>query len=64
MNDAHLLGEIGEVMAGTLPGRLSDNDVTAYKSLGSVVQDVACAWTLYKAAREGGRSFGAQAVEL
>jgi ornithine cyclodeaminase len=64
VDDAHLLGEIGEVMARTLPGRLSDGDVTAYKSLGSVVQDIACAWTLYRAARDGGAAFGAQVVEL
>jgi ornithine cyclodeaminase len=41
--DAHVLGEIGEVMAGTLPGRLGAADVTAYKSLGSIVQDLAAA---------------------
>jgi ornithine cyclodeaminase len=39
----HLLGEIGEVMAGTLAGRTSDADVTIYKSLGSIVQDLASA---------------------
>jgi ornithine cyclodeaminase/alanine dehydrogenase-like protein (mu-crystallin family) len=39
----HLLGEIGEVFAGTLPGRLSETDVTIYKSLGNVVQDLASA---------------------
>jgi ornithine cyclodeaminase len=39
----HLLGEIGEVMAGTLAGRTSGTDVTIYKSLGSIVQDLASA---------------------
>jgi ornithine cyclodeaminase len=39
----HLLGEIGEVFAGTLAGRVSDGDVTIYKSLGSIVQDLASA---------------------
>jgi ornithine cyclodeaminase len=43
VGDDHLLGEIGEVMAGTLPGRLTDADVTLYKSLGSIVQDLAAA---------------------
>ena len=42
-DDAHVLGEIGEVMAGTLPGRRSEADVTLYKSLGSIVQDLAAA---------------------
>ena len=41
IGDDHLLGEIGEVMAGTLAGRRSDADVTIYKSLGSIVQDLA-----------------------
>lgn len=39
----HLLGEIGQVMAGTLPGRVAEGDVTIYKSLGSIVQDLAAA---------------------
>ena len=39
----HLLGEIGEVFAGTLPGRTAESDVTIYKSLGSIVQDLASA---------------------
>lgn len=64
VDDAHVLGEIGEVMAGTLPGRISHADVTVYKSLGSIVQDLACAWSLYQAARDRGAAFGAQTVEL
>lgn len=43
IGEAHLLGEIGEVMAGTLPGRTSGAEVTIYKSLGSIVQDLAAA---------------------
>jgi ornithine cyclodeaminase/alanine dehydrogenase-like protein (mu-crystallin family) len=39
----HLLGEIGAVFAGTLPGRTGEADVTIYKSLGSIVQDLAAA---------------------
>jgi len=39
----HLLGEIGEVFAGTLPGRTGAAGVTIYKSLGSIVQDLAAA---------------------
>ncbi|MEA3050695.1 MAG: hypothetical protein QOG84_2531 [Sphingomonadales bacterium] len=59
VGEDHLLGEIGEVMAGTLPGRLSASDVTLYKSLGSIVQDLAaCAWLVEKARAEG---FGVRA---
>ena len=43
VGDDHVLGEIGEVMAGTLPGRRDPGDVTIYKSLGSIVQDLASA---------------------
>ena len=43
VDDHHVLGEIGEVFAGTLAGRTSGEDVTLYKSLGSIVQDLACA---------------------
>jgi ornithine cyclodeaminase len=43
VGEEHLLGEIGEVMAGTLPGRRAPDDVTIYKSLGSIVQDLAAA---------------------
>jgi ornithine cyclodeaminase/alanine dehydrogenase-like protein (mu-crystallin family) len=58
VGEDHLLGEIGEVMAGTLVGRNSDADVTLYKSLGSIVQDLAaCAWLVEKAQAEG---FGIQ----
>lgn len=43
VDDAHVVGEIGEIFAGTLPGRQSADQVTAYKSLGSIVQDLAAA---------------------
>lgn len=43
IGDDHVLGEIGAVFAGTLPGRVTPTDVTLYKSLGSIVQDLACA---------------------
>ena len=59
VDDAHVLGEIGEVFAGAIPGRVSAADVTIYKSLGSIVQDLACGWDLYLRARAEG--FGTEA---
>lgn len=47
IDDDHILGEIGEVFAGTLTGRCEANDITLYKSLGSIVQDLASGWWLY-----------------
>ncbi len=51
VGDDHILGEIGEVMAGTMQGRLSPGDVTIYKSLGSIVQDLACGWLIVSLAQ-------------
>ncbi|SMF78140.1 ornithine cyclodeaminase family protein [Allosphingosinicella indica] len=50
----HLLGEIGDVMDGRLAGRVGEEDVTIYKSLGHVVQDLASAWHVYRAALAAG----------
>lgn len=47
IGDGHVVGEIGQVLAGTIPGRQSADQVTVYKSLGHVVQDLATAWALY-----------------
>jgi ornithine cyclodeaminase len=35
-----IVGEIGEVAAGTVPGRTGDTQITLYKSLGVVAQDL------------------------
>ena len=50
VTDAHVVGEIGEVLAGRLAGRENAAQVTAYKSLGHIVQDLACGWALYSEA--------------
>jgi ornithine cyclodeaminase len=43
----HLVGEIGEVLLGRIPGRRTQEEITVYKSLGHIVQDLATAWALY-----------------
>jgi ornithine cyclodeaminase/alanine dehydrogenase-like protein (mu-crystallin family) len=43
IKDNHIVGEIGEVLLGTKAGRTSDTDVTVYKSLGHIVQDLVAA---------------------
>jgi alanine dehydrogenase len=50
----HVRAEIGEVVAGTAPGRASGEEVTLYKSVGVAVQDAAAAALVLSAAREGG----------
>lgn len=43
VDDSHVVGEIGEVLAGRIRGREDDRQVTMYKSLGHVAQDLAAA---------------------
>jgi len=54
VTEAHLLGEIGEVLSGRLPGRESPDDITLYKSLGVTSQDLSAAQVVYSAALEQG----------
>jgi ornithine cyclodeaminase/alanine dehydrogenase-like protein (mu-crystallin family) len=48
IDDSHIVGEIGQVLAGEIEGRRSAEEITVYKSLGHVVQDLATAWALYR----------------
>ncbi len=47
IGDDHIIAEIGQVLAGDIEGRRSLDEITVYKSLGHVVQDLASAWALY-----------------
>jgi ornithine cyclodeaminase/alanine dehydrogenase-like protein (mu-crystallin family) len=47
VGDDHIVAEIGQVLAGDVEGRRSVDEITVYKSLGHVVQDLASAWALY-----------------
>ena len=52
--DANTITEVGEVLAGTKPGRTSDRDITIYKSTGHAVEDAATARLVYdRALAEG-----------
>ena len=54
VTDAHIVGEIGEVLVGTVPGRRSPSEVTLFKSLGLAVEDVASAHRIHANALAGG----------
>ncbi|MEH3158361.1 MAG: ornithine cyclodeaminase family protein [Sphingomonas taxi] len=41
VGDDHIAAEIGAVIAGTVPGRTHADEITVYKSLGHIVQDLA-----------------------
>jgi ornithine cyclodeaminase/alanine dehydrogenase-like protein (mu-crystallin family) len=47
IGDTHILAEIGQVLAGKAEGRRSSDEITIYKSLGHIVQDLASGWWLY-----------------
>lgn len=52
--DWDLLPELGEVVAGHISGRRSDDDITIFESQGLGLQDVAVAAHIYERARERG----------
>lgn len=54
ISENHVHGEIGEVIAGTKPGRMSASEVTLYKSVGIAIQDVATANLVYRKALKRG----------
>jgi ornithine cyclodeaminase/alanine dehydrogenase-like protein (mu-crystallin family) len=47
IGDDHIVAEIGQVLAGEIVGRRSVDEITVYKSLGHIVQDLSTAWALY-----------------
>ena len=51
---SHLVGEIGEVVNGTLAGRRSAEEITLFESQGLAVEDVAAASVAFERARELG----------
>jgi ornithine cyclodeaminase len=55
IDETHVLGEIGEVMSGAKPGRATAADITLYKSLGAIAQDLFCGWYVYRRALAEGR---------
>ena len=54
IDDSHIVGEIGEIVIGRVPGRRSPDEITLFKSLGLAVEDVASAKHIYEEARRTG----------
>lgn len=48
IDESYAVEEIGDVLAGRVPGREDDQQITIYKSLGHVVQDLAAAAYLHE----------------
>jgi ornithine cyclodeaminase/alanine dehydrogenase-like protein (mu-crystallin family) len=51
VSDDHIFAEIGEILAGKVTGRETKEQITVYKSLGHIVQDLATAWWLYSSSQ-------------
>ncbi len=50
----HIKAELGELLEGVHPGRMSDDELTLFKSLGLAVEDLAAAELVVARARERG----------
>lgn len=49
----HIYGELGEIAAGKKRGRTSEEEITLFDSTGLAIQDVACAFYVYKELKGG-----------
>jgi ornithine cyclodeaminase len=47
---SHIVGELGEVLTGVVPGRQSADEATIFKSLGLAIEDVAAARRIHEKA--------------
>jgi ornithine cyclodeaminase len=54
IDHTHLLGEVGEVFSGKIPGRVRDDDITIFESLGIAIEDLASAHFIHRRAVETG----------
>ena len=54
IDENHIYGEIGEVLAGVKAGRSNAGEITLYKSVGIAIQDVATANLVYRKALQRG----------
>jgi alanine dehydrogenase len=50
ITDAHILGELGDLLLGRVEGRTGPADVTLFKSLGLAIEDVAAAHRVWREA--------------
>ncbi|SFG33786.1 alanine dehydrogenase [Halopelagius inordinatus] len=54
VDEDHVHAELGDVVAGTEPGRTDDDEITVFDSGGTGIETVAAAHLLYEKAREEG----------
>ena len=54
IGDDHIVGELGELVTGAVPGRTSPEEITVFRGLGIAVEDLAAAQTIHRRAIERG----------
>ena len=54
ITEADIVGEIGQVIEGQIPGRESDEEITIFDTVGLALQDNVTAEMIYKTAIETG----------
>jgi ornithine cyclodeaminase len=54
IGDDHIVGEIGELLLGKVPGRGSAAEITLFKSLGIAIEDLAAAHHIWRKAEAAG----------
>ncbi len=52
VTEDHIHGDLGEVVAGVVPGRTSDEEITVFDSGGTGIETAAAGYMLYEKARE------------
>ena len=56
IDETHVIGELGELLEGKIPGRQDDRQVTLYQSHGINAQDMFAAKHIYAKAQEAGNA--------
>lgn len=54
IDDDHIVGEIGDILLGTLDGRRTADEITLFDSLGLAVEDLAASYYVYHRALDEG----------
>jgi ornithine cyclodeaminase len=54
IDEKHIVGEIGEILLGTVEGRRTPDEITLFKSLGLGIEDLAAADHVYRKAIKTG----------
>jgi len=57
ISKTNIYAELGEIIAGKKPGRISDEEITIFDSTGLAIQDLATATLVYKKAKASGLGF-------